>query len=124
MARERSSRISAATRMFRGARTTPCWITRSSRPGCICPPFGEQRRPESQTTRTLNDCPEVPVGKEGTSCRVVVATHPKGATKSRVGVTREETVYELFFTTLPQQSFTVVDIVELYLHRGAFEPAL
>jgi hypothetical protein len=88
------------------------------------PADGQQCRPESQTTRTLYDCPEVLVGPEGVSCRVVVATHPVGKPKSRVGVTRDGWVYELFFTSLPQQSFTAVDIVELYLHRGAFEPAL
>jgi hypothetical protein len=33
-------------------------------------------------------------------------------------------VYELFFTNLPQQGFTACDVVELYLHRGAFEPVL
>jgi hypothetical protein len=33
-------------------------------------------------------------------------------------------VYELFFTNLPQQAFTARDVVELYLHRGAFEPTL
>jgi len=32
--------------------------------------------------------------------------------------------HELFFTNLPQQAFTASDVVELYLHRGAFEPAL
>ena len=26
--------------------------------------------------------------------------------------------------SLPQQAFTACDVVELYLHRGAFEPAL
>jgi len=57
-------------------------------------------------------------------CRVVVATHLVGQTKSRVGVTRNGVVYELFFTTLPQENFTATDVVELYLHRGAFEPAL
>jgi len=46
------------------------------------------------------------------------------AKKSPVGVTRAGIVYELFFTTLPQQGFTACDVVELYLHRGAFEPAL
>src|SRR5260370_12159362 len=30
----------------------------------------------------------------------------------------------LFFSDLPQQAFTASDVVELYLHRGAFEPAL
>lgn len=88
------------------------------------PPDQQQRRPESQITRTLYDCPEVPVGPEGSLCRVVVAIHPGGKTKSRVGVTREGVVYELFWTNLPQQAFTARDVVELYLHRGAFEPTL
>ena len=57
-------------------------------------------------------------------CRVVVATHPAGKKKSPVGVTRAGVVYELFFTNLPQHAFTACDVVELYLHRGAFEPML
>ena len=64
------------------------------------------------------------MGPEGVLCRVVVATHPAGKKKSPVGVTRADVVYELFFTQLPQQAFTASDVVELYLHRGAFEPAL
>jgi hypothetical protein len=88
------------------------------------PPDQSQQRPESQITRSLYDCPEVPVGSEGVSCRVVVATHPAGNKKSPVGVTRAGVVYELFFTRLPQQGFTASDVVELYLHRGAFEPQL
>jgi hypothetical protein len=64
------------------------------------------------------------VGPEGKPCRVVVATHPEGSKKSPVGVTRAGIVYELFFTNLPQHAFTACDVVELYLHRGAFEPAL
>jgi hypothetical protein len=51
--------------------------------------------------RSLYDCPEIPVG-----------------------VTRAGVVYELFFTNLPQQAVTARDVVELYLHRGAFEPTL
>ena len=88
------------------------------------PPDQLQQRPESQVVRSLYDCPEVPVGPEGVLCRVVVATHPEGQKKSRVGVTRSGLVYELFFTALPQQAFTAADVVELYLHRGAFEPTL
>jgi hypothetical protein len=88
------------------------------------PPDQSQQRPESQIVRSLYDCPEVPVGPEGVLCRVVVATHPAGKKKSKVGLTRSGVVYELFFTTLPQQGFTACDVVELYLHRGAFEPAL
>jgi hypothetical protein len=74
--------------------------------------------------RSLYDCPEIPVGSEGTPYRVVVATHPAGMKKTPVGVTRAGVVYELFFTNLPQQAFTARDVVELYLHRGAFEPTL
>jgi hypothetical protein len=88
------------------------------------PPDQVQQRPESQIVRSLYDCPEVPVGSEGVLCRVVVATHPAGKKKSPVGVTRAGLVYELFFSTLPQQAFTASDVVELYLHRGAFEPTL
>ena len=83
-----------------------------------------QQRPESQIVRSLYDCPEVPVGPQGVLCRVVVATHPASKKKSPVGVTRAGIVYELFFTCLPQQAFTASDVVEVYLHRGAFEPAL
>jgi hypothetical protein len=88
------------------------------------PPDQFQQRPESQTVRSLYDCPEIPVGPEGVPCRVVVATHPAGKKKSPVGVTRAGIVYELFFTNLPQRAFTAADVVELYLHRGAFEPTL
>lgn len=88
------------------------------------PPDQFQHRPESQVVRSLYDCPEIPVGPEGVSCRVIVATHPVGKKKSPVGVTRAGVVYELFFTNLPQRAFTASDVVELYLHRGAFEPLL
>jgi hypothetical protein len=88
------------------------------------PPDQLLHRPESLVVRSLYDCPDVPVGPEGVRCRVVVATHPAGKKKSRIGVTREGIVYELFFTRLPQQGFTASDVVELYLHRGAFEPIL
>jgi len=88
------------------------------------PPDQSQQRPESQIVRSLYDCESVPVGSEGVLCRVVVATHPATKKKSPVGVTRAGIVYELFFTRLPQRAFTACDVVELYLHRGAFEPIL
>jgi hypothetical protein len=88
------------------------------------PPNQFQQRPESQMMRSLYDCPEIPVGPEGVPCRVVVATHPAGKKKSPIGVTRKGVVYELFFTNLPQHAFTACDVVEVYLHRGAFEPIL
>ncbi len=88
------------------------------------PPDQRQQRPESQTARSLSDCPEIPVGPDGVPCRVIVATHPAGKKKSPLGVTRAGVVYELFFTNLPQHAFTACDVVELYWHRGAFEPVL
>jgi hypothetical protein len=88
------------------------------------PPDQFQQRPESQMVRSLYDCPEIPVGPQGVLCRVIVATHQASNTKSPVGVTRAGIVYELFFTNLPQRAFTAADVVELYLHRGAFEPTL
>ena len=88
------------------------------------PPDAHFSRPESTLVRTLYDCPDVPVGPEGCRCRVVVATHPAPAKKSRIGRTRKGVVYELFFTHLPQDGFTASDVVALYLHRGAFEPLL
>jgi hypothetical protein len=88
------------------------------------PPDQFQQRPESQIVRSLYDCPAIPVGPEGVLCRVIVATHPASNKKSPVGVTRAGVFYELFFTNLPQQAFTASDVVEVYLHRGAFEPAL
>jgi hypothetical protein len=88
------------------------------------PPDTHFSRPESDLVRQLYDCPDVPVGKEGCRCRVVIATHPATSKKSRIGQTRKGVVYELFFTRLPQEGFTASDVVALYLHRGAFEPVL
>jgi hypothetical protein len=88
------------------------------------PPDQVQQREVRQTVRSLYDCSQVPVGPEGVLCRVVVATHPADKKKSPVGLTRQGVVYELFFTNLPQQAFTACDVIELSLHRGAFEPTL
>jgi hypothetical protein len=88
------------------------------------PPDQQFSHPESGIVRTLYDCPDLPLGPEGMRCRMVVATHPASERKSRVGITREGVVYELFLTQLPQQAFTAADVVALYLHRSAFEKAL
>jgi hypothetical protein len=88
------------------------------------PPDQQFSRPESAYVRTLYDCPEVAVGPGGQRCRVVIATHLAGPKKHRVGVERDGIVYEVFFTTLPQEAFTAADVVSLYLHRGSFENAL
>ena len=88
------------------------------------PPDQHLAHPESGMGRALYDCPDLPLGPEGVRCRVIVATHPAGTTKSRIGVTRSGVVYELFLTNVPQSAFTAADVVALYLHRGAFENAL
>lgn len=88
------------------------------------PPDQHLTHPESGMVRTLYDCPDLLLGPEGMWCRLVVATHPAGTTRSRIGVIRSGVVYELFLTKLPQSAFTSSDIVALYLHRGAFENAL
>ena len=88
------------------------------------PPDQHLTHPESGVVRALYDCPDLPLGPEGMRCRLVVATHPAGTAKSRIGVTRAGVVYELFLTKLPQSAFTASDVVALYLHRGAFENAL
>ena len=77
------------------------------------PPDAHFSRPESTLVRTLYDCPDVPVGKTGCRCRVVVATHLATEKKSRIGRTRKGVVYELFFTHLPQDGFTASDVVAL-----------
>ena len=88
------------------------------------PPDQQTTHPETGTCRALFDCPDVPLTATGTRCRVIVATHPATATASPIGTTRDEVVYELFFTALPQGAFTPTDIVDLYLQRGAFETVL
>ncbi|HEX4205505.1 MAG TPA: hypothetical protein VHZ51_15190 [Ktedonobacteraceae bacterium] len=88
------------------------------------PPDQVQQHRESQMERSLYDCSEIPAGPEGPPYRVVVATHPAGKKKSPIEVTRAGVVYELFWTSLPQHTFTARDVVELYLHRGASAPIL
>jgi hypothetical protein len=88
------------------------------------PPDQHLTHPESGMVRALYDCPDLLLGPEGMRYRLVVATHPAGTTRSRIGVTCSGAVYELFLTKLPQSAFTASDVVALYLHRGAFEIAL
>jgi hypothetical protein len=80
--------------------------------------------PETGTCRALFDCPDLLLTPTGPRTRVIVATHPVAATAAPVGTTRGEVVYELFFTALPVGAFTPADVVDLYLHRGAFETVL
>jgi hypothetical protein len=80
--------------------------------------------PESQTTRTLFDCPAVPLSPAGPQVRLIVATHPATSEPPAVGEQRAETVYELFVSTLPSPAFSAKDVLDLYLHRGSFETVL
>ncbi len=86
-------------------------------------PADEQfTHPESSTCRDLFDCGDLPITRDAHRSRVIVATHQ--AATSRVGVTRDGIIYELFFTGLPALGFTAADVVRLYLHRGSFETEL
>jgi len=106
------------------AKTISCGSRAEVQARLHLPPDQQLSHPESGTCRALYDCPDLPIGPKGELCRVVIATHPASAAKSRVGVEREGVVYELFLTKLPQGAFTATDVVALYLHRGAFENAL
>ena len=88
------------------------------------PPDQLLTQAESGICRALYDCPDQLLGQTGQRVRIIIATHPAGATRRRVGVTCSGVVYELFLTNLPQSAFTAADVVSLYLHRGAFETAL
>ncbi|HZR38927.1 MAG TPA: hypothetical protein VFB12_02340 [Ktedonobacteraceae bacterium] len=87
-------------------------------------PDQQTTHPEAGTCRCLFDCPDVQLTPAGPRARVIIATHPATETKASVGTTRGEVVYELFYTALPKGSFTPTDVVNLYLHRGAFECVL
>ncbi len=80
--------------------------------------------PESGMTRALYDCERVPLTPTGPDVRLVVATHAVTSSPLKVGVQRDETVYELFVSTLPSPAFTTSDVLDLYLHRGSFETVL
>jgi len=88
------------------------------------PPDQQTTHPETGTCRALFDCPDLLLTPSGPRTRVIVATHPATATPAPIGTTRGEVVYELFYTALPPEAFTPADVVDLYLHRGAFECVL
>jgi hypothetical protein len=90
----------------------------------LAPPDAEITHPETGTRRALFDFPHLLVTAASQPCRVIVATHPASAKPARIGTTRDDVVYELFYTALPTPAFTAADIVGLYLHRGAFETVL
>lgn len=88
------------------------------------PPDRQTIHPETGTSRALFDCPDVLLTPAGPRTRAIVATHPAAEAEVKVGTTRGEVVYEVFYTALPGEAFTPADVVDLYLHWGAFECVL
>ncbi len=88
------------------------------------PPDQQTTHPETGICRALFDCPDLLLTPTGPRTRVIVATQPAPEACAKIGTTRGEMVYELFFTALPVDAFTSADVVALYLHRGAFETVL
>ena len=88
------------------------------------PPDQQTTHPETGTCRALFDCPDLLVTPSGARRRVIVATHAATETRAKIGTTRGAVVYELFYTALPVGAFSPADVVEFYLHRGAFETLL
>ena len=69
----------------------------------LAPPDAQTTHPETGTERALFDFPRLQVTSVGAPCRVIVATHPASAKAAPIGTTRDDVVYELFFTALPTQ---------------------
>jgi hypothetical protein len=116
------------------AKSGLCYLTRGKdyglldHPGVAArlaqPPDNVSTHPETGTARALFDLPKIKLAGTSLTTRLIVATHPAGPTKASIGITRQGVVYELFVTALPSDGFTAADVVELYLHRGAFETVL
>jgi hypothetical protein len=88
------------------------------------PPDQQTTHPETGTCRALFDFPDLALSPTGPRTRVIVAARPVINLPVKVGTTRGEHVYELFYTALPLGAFTPADVVALNLHRGAFETVL
>jgi hypothetical protein len=88
------------------------------------PPDQQTTHPETGTCLALFDFPDLSLSPTGPRTRVIVAARPASEAPVKVGTTRGESVYELFYTALPPGAFTPADVVALYLHRGAFETVL
>jgi hypothetical protein len=88
------------------------------------PPVEVCTHPESGANRALFDCPEIALTPTGPRVRLIVAAHEASSSPPAIGVQREGMVYELFVTALATTAFTAKDVLDLYLHRGAFETVL
>ena len=65
------------------------------------------------TCRALFDFPDLNLSPAGPRTRVIVAARPAPETPVKVGTTRGENVYELFYTALPPGAFVLADVVAL-----------
>jgi len=88
------------------------------------PPDQQISHPETGTCRALFDCPDLLLSSTGPRTRVIIAMHQATKVPAKIGTIRGAMVYDLFYTALPKGSFTSADIVDLYLHRAAFECTL
>src|SRR5579875_2418779 len=88
------------------------------------PPDQQTTHPETGTCRALFDFPDLTLSPAGPRTRVIVAAREAPDSPVKVGTTRGENVYELFYTALPPGAFAPADVVALYMHRGAFETVL
>jgi hypothetical protein len=88
------------------------------------PPDQQTTHPETGTCQSFFDFPDLALTPLGPRTRVIVAARTATDGPVKVGTTRGEMVYELFYPALPPGAFTPADVVALYLHRGAFETVL
>jgi hypothetical protein len=88
------------------------------------PPAATCTHSESQMTRVLCDCPDIPLSPAGPRVRVLVATSPATADSPSVGERRAEMVDERFISTVPTPAFSANDVLNVSLHRGSCETAL
>ncbi len=84
----------------------------------------EHTQVDSGLIRQLFDCPQVVLTAQGTRSRVLIASHVPTTASPPVGVLRAGQVYELFYTSLPQEAFLPSDVLDLYFGRGGFESSL
>ena len=107
------------------AKTITCLIIRALRRVCTCHLISSSSvRDPSDGAQSLR----LPTDPSGTRWRALPRGrgHASGRQKeaSRWSDTRRGGLRTLFFANLPQHAFTACDVVEVDLHRGAFEPLL
>lgn len=80
--------------------------------------------PESGAVRDLYDCPAIRLVPTGPWVRLLIATHAATNDPPSVGQKRNGLVDELFVSTVLAPAMSANDLLDLYLHRGSFEPVL